>query len=131
MDGQFRESGVAQAVYNQPMGVGFNDSAPAVHPPLGEVPPPTGASAGMNQRFALDPSSFEKLLSAAWVLQCLQDHLHGPPVDREETIAEPFKTQKQSETASPSLPVAMKPLLPFSLEVTEAQTKDNAIKARP
>src|SRR5580704_14485912 len=116
MDGQFRESGVAQAVYNQPMGVGFNDSAPAVHPPLGEVPPPIPAdpSAGMNQRFALDPSSFEKLLSAAWVLQCLQDLLHGPQVDREETIAEPVKTQRQSETVSSSLQVAMKPLLPFS-----------------
>ena len=115
------------------MGVGFTDSAPDVNPSSREVPPPMSAEAstGTNRRFPLDHSSFEKLLAAAWVLQCLQDQLHGPPTDREEPIAEPVKTQKEMETANPSLQVAMNPVLHHSAKVTDTDSKINAVSGQP
>jgi hypothetical protein len=87
------------------------------------------ASAGMNQRLSLDHSSFEKLLAAAWVLQCLQDQLH-PPVERDETYAEPVPTQKQMEPASSSLQVAVSAVLQASPTVMEADCKHDALNAR-
>lgn len=77
------------------------------------------ASSGTNQRLTLDYSSFEKLLAAAWVLQCLQDQLHGPRVDRSETIAEPVKIQKELGIPSSGLQATMEPVLQFSRGMTE------------
>jgi hypothetical protein len=132
-DSQFRGSGMNKRVYYQWMGVGFQDSAPVVCPPLGEVCPPTAAeaSAGMNQRLTLDHSSFEKLLAAAWVIQCLQDHLHGRRVEREETIAEPVATEKQIKPPSSSLQVAVSAVLQAPPTVLEADCKNDALNARP
>lgn len=58
---------------------------------------------GMSSRFTLDHSSFEKLLSAAWVLQCLHDQLHNREVGRGEAVAERVKTPEVSEIGLPTL----------------------------
>jgi hypothetical protein len=56
-------------------------------------------SSGTNQQLTLDRPSFEKLLAAAWVLQCLHDQLH-PPVADGKAIAQPILAQKKAEIAS-------------------------------
>ena len=120
-------------MYNRPMGVGFNDSAPAVHPHLEELPPPMAAevSAGMDQRFLLDSSSFEKLLAAAWVLQCLQDQLQSPQAYRDEPIAELVKANEDVETAKPDIQAVMLPVLSPSPRITEPDSKDEPLNSRP
>jgi hypothetical protein len=112
-------------VYNQPMGVGFQDSAPAVNLPLREVSPPmtAEASSSTDRRFTLDHSSFEKLLAAAWVLQCLQDQLRAGQLGRDETSAKPVTTQKQMETASSGSHGAVTVELPASPRLMEAESK--------
>ncbi len=89
------------------------------------------ASSGTNQQLTLDYSSFEKLLAAAWVLQCLQDQLHGPRVDRSETIAQPVKIQKELEIPSSALQAAMEPVLQFSLGVTGSGSDHQRFTGRP
>jgi len=89
------------------------------------------ASSGTNQRLTLDHSSFEKLLAAAWVLQCLQDQLHGPQVDRSETIAEPVKIQKELEIPSSGLQATMEPVLQFSRGMTEPASDHERFTGRP
>jgi TPR repeat protein len=107
-----------------------------LHPmliPLREVPRPMAAEAspGTNQRLTLDHSSFEKLLAAAWVLQCLQDQLHNSQLGRDETIANPVKVQKEIESASPvSHPVA-EPMLQPLPKVSETDSKHDSINVRP
>ena len=89
------------------------------------------ASSGTNQRLTLDHSSFEKLLAAAWVLQCLQDQLHGPRVDHSETFAEPVKIQKESEIPSSGLPATMEPVLQFSRAMTEPASDHERFTGQP
>ena len=89
------------------------------------------ASSGTNQQLTLYYSSFEKLLAAAWVLQCLQDQLHGPRVDRNETIAEPVKIQKELEIPSSALQATMEPVLQFSRGVTESGSDHQRFTGRP
>jgi Sel1 repeat len=89
------------------------------------------ASAGTNQRLTLDHSSFEKLLAAAWVLQCLQDQLHNGQVGLDETISQPLKAQKEIATASPISNVAVQPVLQLSPGLTETESKHNSLDARP
>jgi hypothetical protein len=55
----------------------------------------------MNQRPTLDPSTFEGLLAAAWVLQCQQEQearnrQHAP----DETLAEPPETHVEPRRGS-------------------------------
>src|SRR5271167_3407784 len=69
------------------------------------------ASSGTNQQLTLDDPSFEKLLAAAWVLQCLHDQLHNPEVFDAETVAEPVKIPKRKETVSVGLPEVIGPVL--------------------
>ena len=69
------------------------------------------ASSGTNQRVALDDPSFEKLLAAAWVLQCLHDQLHNPQVIEAETIVPPEETSKMAEPVSPYLPEVAQPVM--------------------
>ena len=83
------------------------------------------ASPGLNQR-TLDDPSLEKLLAAAWVIQCLHDQLHKYQTNRAETIVEPVKTQKATVTASSSLRLTIKPMVPPSPPVTEVQNKQAA-----
>jgi hypothetical protein len=119
-------------VYNLPMGVGFKDSSPVVNPPVREVPPPMDAEASAgHQSFTLDHSSFEKLLAAAWTLQCLQDQLHGPPLDRDQTIAAPVTAPEELEVAEPVLQSPMNLVLPLSPRVLEAGSRHGAPEVSP
>jgi hypothetical protein len=65
-------------------------------------------SSGTNQELTLDHSSFEKLLAAAWVLQCLNDQLH-PAVDGGRAIAAPVVAPRKIETASSQKQEIVKP----------------------
>ena len=85
------------------------------------------ASSGTNQRLTLDYSSFEKLLVAAWVLQCLQDQLHSPQFDRDQPIAEPVKIQ----TPSPGLQATTEPVLQFSPRMTDASSGHERFTGQP
>ena len=95
-------------------------------------------SSGQNQELTLDRSSFEKLLAAAWVLQCLHDQLHSPRGD--EAIAQRATTQEKIKikTASSGAtaltkpePEPMLPRFPAAIEpagksvVLSAQSADN------
>ena len=99
---------------------------------LEEMPPPMAAEAscGTSPRFTLDHFSFEKLLAAAWVLQCLHDQLHNPH-GRDETIAELVKTQEPVETGNSGLQVAMEPVAQLSPRVTEADSATEVSNCRP
>jgi hypothetical protein len=81
------------------------------------------ASSGTNQRLTLDHTSFERLLAAAWVLQCLQDQLHGPPVDRDDPVAEPVKIQQQLETPRSSLQAITESLPESTLRMADASSE--------
>jgi hypothetical protein len=79
------------------------------------------ASSGTNQRLTLDDSSFEKLLAAAWVLQCLHDQLHpwinsGGAVERAEPLM-------QMETARSDLHEVASPVVQLPPMVTEAESQ--------
>jgi hypothetical protein len=89
------------------------------------------ASSGMSlsQRFTLDHPSFEKLLAAAWVLQCVHDHLHGHEVEPGEIIE--LKPQKALEIGNSVLPVATKPVLQLSSTVTEGGSGRDVLDSRP
>ena len=89
------------------------------------------ASSGTNQRLTLDHTSFERLLAAAWVLQCLQDQLHGPPVDRDDPIAAPIKIQKQLETPGYSLQKTTESVLNFSPGITDASSEHELLIVQP
>jgi hypothetical protein len=52
------------------------------------------SSSGTNQQLTLDHSSFEKLLAAAWVLQCLHDQLH-PPANSGQVAAQPVTSREK------------------------------------
>jgi len=80
------------------------------------------ASPGLNQH-TLDDPSLEKLLAAAWVIQCLHDQLHNRPADRAEPIVEPVKTQKATVSASSGLQLAMRPVAQPPLAVREVENK--------
>src|SRR5271169_2969966 len=86
------------------------------------------ASSGTNQHLTLDDPSFEKLLEAAWVLQCLHDQLH-PQVDRDE-IAEPVVFQSRIETVSLGLPETIDPVVQPPPMVTIADTQPTMVAAR-
>ncbi len=73
------------------------------------------ASSGTDQRLTLDDSSFEKLLAAAWVLQCLHDQLH-PQVINGEAVAQPAASLRTMETASSISQETIK----FEIPVAEA-----------
>ena len=84
------------------------------------------ASSGTNQHLTLDDPSFERLLEAAWVLQCLHDQLH-PQVDRNE-IAEPVVLQNRVETVS--LPETIETVVQPPPMVTMADIKPAVVEAR-
>jgi Sel1 repeat len=86
------------------------------------------ASSGTNQHLTLDDPSFEKLLEAAWVLQCLHDQLH-PVVDRDE-IAEPIVVQNRIETVSLGLPETIDPVVQPPPMVTMAGSQPAVASAR-
>jgi GAF domain/Sel1 repeat len=85
---------------------------------LREASPTMGTemSSGMSlsQRFTLDRPSFEKFLAAAWVLQCVHDHLHGRELERDETIPELVRSRKTSEAGNSGIQLEAKPVLQLS-----------------
>jgi Sel1 repeat-containing protein len=87
-------------------------------------------SAG-HQPFTLDHSSFEKLLAAAWTLQCLQDQLHGPQFDRGQMIAAPVTAPKKLEVTDHGLQARMSTFLPLSPRVVEAASRHDAPEVSP
>jgi len=86
------------------------------------------ASSGTNQHLTLEDPSFEKLLEAAWVLQCLHDQLH-PQVDRDE-IAEPVVLQNRIQTVSLGLPEIIETVVQPPPMVTMADSKSAVVSAR-
>src|ERR1700680_191436 len=110
-----------------------DNCAPVVMSGLEEMPPPMAAeaSSGTSQRFTLDHSSFEKLLAAAWVLQCLHAQLHNPHIGRDETIAELVKTQEPVETGNSGLQAAMEWMPPLSPNLREADNAPELPNCRP
>jgi Sel1 repeat len=92
------------------------------------------ASSGTNQQITLDDPSFEKLLEAAWVLQCLHDQLHSPQVIDAETIASSLQAPKIAERASPYLPKVTQPVIRTSevpTPVAEAARQPEVASVRP
>jgi hypothetical protein len=85
-------------------------------------------SSGTNQHLTLDNPSLERLLEAAWVLQCLHDQLH-PQVDRDE-IAEPVVLQNRIETVSLGLPETIETVVQPPPMVTMDDSKPAVVGAR-
>jgi Sel1 repeat len=92
------------------------------------------ASSGTNQQLTLDHSSFEKLLAAAWVLQCLHDQLHVNEMGRDEATVQPPKIHEPVSVASLSLPLALNTTLltktPAKAERFNNRTEENRPLAR-
>jgi hypothetical protein len=88
------------------------------------------ASSGKNQRLTLDHPSFEKLLAAAWVLQCLHDQLH-PHVDSGETIVEPVKPQERMGLAGSPLREVIQPVDQLLPRLAEAESRPAVLSGRP
>jgi hypothetical protein len=86
------------------------------------------ASSGTNQHLTLDNSSFDRLLEAAWVLQCLHDQLHPQVVSDE--IAEPVVFQSRIETVSLDLPETIEPVIQPPSMVTIADSQPGVVSAR-
>jgi Sel1 repeat len=88
------------------------------------------ASSGTNRPLTLDHPSFEKLLAAAWVLQCLHDQLHNQQVRDVEAIAEPVETREKRELGGAELQEVMNPMVQSSPTAMEADCKPAALGAR-
>jgi hypothetical protein len=92
------------------------------------------ASSGTNQQLTPDYPSFEKLLAAAWVLQCLHDQLHNPQVIEAEAIAPPVETSKTAEPVSQYLPEVTHPVIRMiepPPPLAEATRKPEVVSLRP
>ena len=85
-------------------------------------------SSGTKQRFTLDDPSFEKLLAAAWVLQCLHDQLH-PPVDYGE-IAKLVESPNRIEAVSWGLPETIEPVVqpPPMVRIADCSANDESLE---
>jgi hypothetical protein len=91
------------------------------------------ASSGTNQQFTLDDPSFEKLLAAAWVLQCLHDQLHNPQVFDGETVAEPTEALESTIPVTSDVPEVAEPVvqaIQFTSRIMEAESKPDAVSVR-
>jgi GAF domain/Sel1 repeat len=88
-------------------------------------------SSGTNQRLSLDHPSFEKLLAAAWVLQCLHDQLHNPHTGKDDRFAEPVHPPKRRELVSPAPQQVAKPADPPPRRVMEVDSKPVAVSVSP
>ena len=100
-----------------------------VNPPLQEVRPPMAAeeSSSTNQHLTLDPFSFEKLLAAAWVLQCVHDQMQAPIGKRSNSFEPVGKVNKCAEVESSVLQTGFQ----FSAGVIEADSRNQAPTGQP
>jgi len=92
---------------------------------------PAEMSSAISQRLTLDHPSFEKLLAAAWVLQCLHDELRNQEIGREETIAEMVRTREPLKTVGSGLQAAIQTMAQPSPRVMGAESICDVPKARP
>lgn len=78
----------------------------------------------MGQRLTLDPSSFERLLAAALVLQCRQEQeaCHLPPA-LDETRAHPPGTEAEPHRAFEHDTISARPIATFSASTEAAETR--------
>src|SRR5579863_4466627 len=109
---------------------GSDNFAPVLISGSREIPPSMieETSSGMSHRLTLDHSSFEKLLAAAWVLQCLHDQLHNQEVVGNENIDELVETPEPLQTESAVFPVAVQTVAQPSLGVN---CTESALQAPP
>jgi len=98
---------------------------PVVYLPFREVHPPMAAeeSSTTDQQLTLDQISLEKLLAAAWVLQCVQDQMQASKGKR----GEEFEAVNKDVAASSDL----QSVLQFSAGATGADSLHEAPPARP
>src|SRR5579863_823436 len=112
---------------------GSDNFAPVEMSSSREIPPSMVAetSSGMSQRLTLDHPSFEKLLAAAWVLQCLHDQLHNQQAVRDENIDELAESTEPPQTESSILPVAVQTVAQPCPGVTFTQSAPEVLSVRP
>jgi hypothetical protein len=84
-------------------------------------------SSGTHQQLNLDHFSFEKLLAAAWVLQCVQDQMHAPNGWRLESLESVGKVNKSANATNPDL----QSILQLSVAATQADRRHEAPTAQP
>jgi hypothetical protein len=88
--------------------------------PMSAVLPPGGC--GIPRELALDPAAFEKLLLAAWVIQCESDRLSQDRkvFDGSEIHREPIPIVSHSSLDPATLPVGPKlpPMAPVCIDLT-------------
>ncbi len=84
-------------------------------------------SSGTHQRLNLDHFSFEKLLAAAWVLQCVQDQMHARNARRLESLESVGKVNKSAHATNPDL----QSILQLSAAATQAAGRHKAPTAQP
>jgi hypothetical protein len=87
------------------------------------------SSSGTNQQLTLDSPSFEKLLAAAWVLQCLHDQLH-PQVNSSKIIVQAVAPLGEKQTAISAQREMVKPTILPSAVVIGARSQPRAISTR-
>lgn len=88
-------------------------------------------SSGMSQRLTLDHPSFEKLLAAAWVLQCLHDQLHNQEAVRDENSTALVETPEPVQTGKRSLPAAVQTVAHPFPEVVRVESAREAPSSWP
>jgi TPR repeat protein len=106
---------------------GSDNFAPVAMSGSRDMPPSMVAetSSGMSERLTLDHPSFERLLAAAWVLQCLHDQLHAQEASRDETAGELVKSPEPLQTGIVGLPEAVQMVAQPLPEVTRAESTGN------
>ena len=84
-------------------------------------------SSGTHQQLNLDHFSFEKLLAAAWVLQCVQDQMHAPNGRRVEGLESVGKVNKSANATNPDL----QSILQLSAAATQVDRRHEASTSQP
>jgi Sel1 repeat len=97
---------------------------------VSEVPATTSTEtsfASPSQRFALDCASFEKLLAAAWVLQCLHDQVYSQEAEADGTLARKIETHAAIKPAPITLQ-ARGDFIPLPTSVDNPDSKHDVAK---
>ena len=118
-----------KSMYDRSVVAGLRNPASVVNPPLHEVRPPMAAeeSSSTNQQLTLDHLSFEKLLAAAWVLQCVHDQMQAPIGRRPNSFEAVGKVNKCAQVESSALESEFQ----FSAGVIEADSRNEAPTGQP
>ncbi len=84
-------------------------------------------SSSTNQQLTLDHLSFEKLLAAAWVLQCVHDQMQAPIGRRSNSFEPVSKVNQCAEVESSALQSGFQ----FSAGATQADSQNEATTGTP